>query len=138
MVVSDHATRHFHLATVQQFLFEFYACATHSTFDYRDGHLYGFHGRQEYGPSLRCVELETGAVKWSRERFGSGSLIGVGERILLLHEDGRLQLLAASPSSFELLATTQLLSSVVRAYAAFSDGVLYARNQRELVATRLR
>ena len=77
-------------------------------------------------------------MKWSRERFGSGSLIGVGERILLLHEDGRLQLLAASSSSFELLATTQLLSSVVRAFPAFSDGVLYARNQRELIVARLR
>ena len=110
----------------------------YSTSLYHDGHLYGFHGRQEYGPSLRCVELQTGAVKWSRERFGSGSLIGIGDRILLLHEDGRLQLLLASPSSFELLATTQLLSSVVRAYPAFSDGVLYARNQRELVAARLR
>ena len=110
----------------------------YSTSLYYDGHLYGFHGRQEYGPALRCVELETGEVKWKRERFGSGSMIGIGERILLLHEDGRLQLLAASPSRFELLATTQLLSSVVRALPAFSDGVLYARNQRELIVVRLR
>src|SRR5262249_12557895 len=30
-----------------------------------DGILYGFHGRQEYGPSLRAVEVKTGKVRWS-------------------------------------------------------------------------
>ena len=34
----------------------------YSTSVYRDGYLYGYHGRQEFGPSLRAVEFETGKV----------------------------------------------------------------------------
>src|SRR5262249_38739762 len=36
----------------------------YSTCVYRDGFLYGFHGRQEYGQSFRAVELKTGKVAW--------------------------------------------------------------------------
>ena len=103
-----------------------------------EGHLYGFHGRQEYGPSLRCVNLDTGAVEWSVERFGAGTLTRVQDRLLILHEDGRLLLAVAAPAGFEILAAATLLRPVVRAYPAFSDGILYARNESELVAARLR
>jgi len=101
-------------------------------------HLYGYHGRQEYGPSLRCVELDSGRVQWSIERFGAGSLTLVGDRLLILREDGRLILAAATPDAFTPLAETTLLSPVVRAYPAYSDGVLFARNETEMIAVRLR
>jgi outer membrane protein assembly factor BamB len=100
--------------------------------------LFGFHGRQEYGASLRCVEASTGAVKWSIERFGSGSITRVGDRLLVLHEDGRLFLAPASASGFEPIAQARVLEPTVRALPAYADGVLYAHNERELVAVRLR
>jgi len=103
-----------------------------------DGHLYGYHGRQEYGPALRCIDAATGTVQWSEERFGAGSLIGIGDRLLLLHEDGRLLLIAADPNRFQPLAEARILDPVVRAFPAFSDGVLYARSEDELVAVKLR
>ena len=41
--------------------------STHyATSVYRDRYLYGYHGRQEYGPSFR-VEFKTGTVKWSED-----------------------------------------------------------------------
>jgi hypothetical protein len=40
--------------------------------------LFGFHGRQEFGSSLRAVELRTGAVRWSQDRFAAGSVILAG------------------------------------------------------------
>jgi hypothetical protein len=103
-----------------------------------DGLLFGFHGRQEYGPSLRCVELATGKVKWSVDRFGAGSVTRVGDRLLLLHEDGRLILAPASAGGFEPIAEARILAPTVRALPAYSNGVLYAQNERELVAVRLR
>src|SRR5205807_8662794 len=39
------------------------------------GHLYGFHGRQEEGATLRCVDLKTGKASWSKENFGCGSMV---------------------------------------------------------------
>jgi len=43
-----------------------------------NGFLYGFHGRQEYNPSFRAVELATGAVKWSVDRFHAGTVTLAG------------------------------------------------------------
>ena len=59
-----------------------YATSVHN-----DGVLYGFHGRQEYSPSFRAVDLEKGKVLWNEERFGGGSVISSGGYLLILRED---------------------------------------------------
>ena len=102
------------------------------------GYLYGYHGRQEYRPALRAVELATGTVAWSEERFGGGTILVAGDRLLILRENGELILAAASPESFQPLARARILGGTVRAYPALAGGVLYARNDRELVAVDLR
>ena len=58
----------------------------YATSVYYDGHLYGFHGRQEFGPSFRAVELATGKVRWSEDRFRAGSVTLVGNRLLIMRE----------------------------------------------------
>ena len=110
----------------------------YATCVYRDGYLYGFHGRQEYGPSLRCVELATGRVVWSQDRFGAGTLILAGDRLVVLREDGQLVLASASPQGYRELARARVLPATARAYPALSGGRLYARNANTLVAVDLR
>ncbi len=109
----------------------------YSTSVIRGGHLFGFHGRQEYGQSLRCVALQTGRVLWSRDGFGAGTLSLAGDRLLVLKENGELLLVAASPQAFRLIARASILGPTVRAYPALADGRLFARNQKELVAVDL-
>jgi outer membrane protein assembly factor BamB len=46
----------------------------YATSVHRDGFLYGYHGRQEFGQSLRCVELKTGKVLWTANAFGAGTV----------------------------------------------------------------
>jgi len=46
---------------------------------YKDGFLYGFHGRQEFGQSFRCVEMSTGKVQWSVDDFGAGTVTLLGK-----------------------------------------------------------
>lgn len=101
------------------------------------GYLYGYHGRQEYGPSLRAVELATGEVAWSVEGFGGGTILAAGDRLLILREGGELILAEASPEAFRPLARAQILRPTIRAYPAVARGVLYARNEREMVAVRV-
>ena len=103
-----------------------------------DGVLYGYHGRQEYSPSLRGVDLGTGEVYWSADRFGGGTLTLAGHRLLILRESGELMLAEASPDGFAPVARAQILPGVVRAYPALADGRLYARNTDTLVAVDLR
>lgn len=110
----------------------------YATSVHHGGFLFGFDGRQEYGPSLRCVELETGKVRWSEERFGAGTVLRAGERLLILRESGELIFAKASPARYEPLLKAKVLSGTVRAYPALANGRLYARNDQELVAVELR
>jgi outer membrane protein assembly factor BamB len=101
-------------------------------------YLYGFHGRQEHGPSLRCVQLQTGKVMWSVESFGSGTLTLAAEHLLVLKESGELLIAAAIPKAFQPVAKTQVIPGTVRAYPALVQGRLYVRNETSLVCVSLK
>lgn len=100
----------------------------------RDGYLYGFHGRQEFGQAFRCVEFATGKVMWSQDGFGAGSVILAGTRLVIVKESGEAVIAAADPKGFRVESKAQLLPGVVRAYPALADGVLYLRNENTLAA----
>ncbi len=110
----------------------------YSTSVYRDGYLFGYHGRQEYGQSLRAVELKTGKVAWSQDDFGAGTVILAGDRLLLLRESGELMVAPATPKGFHPAAKAQLLLGPVRAYPALANGLLYLRNEKTLACFNLR
>lgn len=110
----------------------------YATSVHHEGHLYGFHGRQEFNPSFRAVELKTGRVRWSEDRFRAGTVTLAGNRLLILRETGELILAAASPDRFRPLARAQLLPATVRAYPALADGLLFARNDDTLLCIDLR
>jgi outer membrane protein assembly factor BamB len=110
----------------------------YSTSVLRDGYLYGFHGRQEFGPSFRAVELSTGKVRWSQDGFHAGSVTLARDRLLILRETGELILAEATPAAFRPLARAQVLPATVRAFPAVADGLLYVRNEKTLVCLDLR
>ena len=110
----------------------------YATSVYHNGHLYGFHGRQEFGQSFRAVEFRTGKVLWSQDRFLAGTVTLAGDRLVILRERGELVIAAASPDAFRPIARAQILSGTVRAYPALSDGFLYARNENTLIGLDLR
>jgi outer membrane protein assembly factor BamB len=110
----------------------------YATSVHRDGYLYGFHGRQEFGPSLRSVELKTGKVQWSEERFRGGTITLVGDRLLVMREGGELILAPAVPQAFRPLARAQVLPGTVRAYPAVANGFVYVRNESTLICLDLR
>ena len=110
----------------------------YATSVHHEGHLYGFHGRQEYGPSFRCVDLKTGKVRWSQDRFGSGTVTLAGDRLIILREDGELLLAQADSKQYRQISAARILTGTVRAYPALADGLLYARNQDTLVCVDLR
>jgi outer membrane protein assembly factor BamB len=109
----------------------------YSTCVYRDGFLYGFHGRQEEGQALRCVQLRTGKVMWSVDGYGAGTVTLAGDRLLILRENGELVQAPAVSDGFHPGAHAKILTKVVRAYPALADGRLYARDEKTLVCVRL-
>ncbi len=110
----------------------------YATSVYRDGYVYGYHGRQEFGQSLRAIELKTGKVQWNIDGFGAGTVTLAGDRLLLIRENGELVLAAASPKEFRPIASAQLLPAVVRSYPALADGKLYVRNERTLACFKVK
>jgi outer membrane protein assembly factor BamB len=110
----------------------------YSTSVLKDGYLYGFDGRQEFGQTLRCVEFATGKVTWNVDGFGAGSLLIADNTLVIMRESGELALASASPKGFKFNARAQLLPGVVRAYPALAAGRLYVRNERQLAAFDLR
>lgn len=115
------------------------ALTNHYATSVRHGaHLYGYHGRQEYGPDLRCIDFATGKPTWTEKRFGGGSVLVAGDYLLLLAESGKLTLARAIPQKFAPLASASILAPTVRAYPAFANGRLYARNGDTLVCVDLR
>jgi len=101
-------------------------------------HLYGFHGRQEQGQTLRCIQAADGKSLWESPRVRGGGLIRVKNTLVMVTEAGELWLVAASPDKFNQLASAQILRAGHRSFPAFANGVLYARDGRELVAVDLR
>jgi outer membrane protein assembly factor BamB len=104
----------------------------------KDGVLYGYHGRQEFGPSLRAVDLQTGKVRWNVDQSRAGSITLAGDRLVIMRESGELILAAATPEAYRPLVKAQVLPGTVRAFPALSDGLLYVRNEQSLVCLDLK
>ena len=102
------------------------------------GHLYGFHGRQEQGQTLRCVRAEDGKVVWESPQVKGGTLLLVKDTLAVVTESGELWLVEATPQSFNQLATGQILRAGHRSYPSLSNGILYARDGKGMVAVDLR
>ncbi len=98
-------------------------------------YLFGFHGRQERGANLRCIKLSDGEVQWTQS-IGNGHLIGVGEQILCLSENGEFTVFDASPVAFKPLLQQQVLGQG-RAHFAYSNGNIIARDNRRLICLDL-
>ncbi len=99
--------------------------------------LYGFHGRQESGTRLRCIEWSSGKVRWEME-MKAGTIAAAGDKLVVLTETGELTIASATPDAFHPLARAQVLGSGTRAPFALSDGVFVARDKAQIVAFDLR
>jgi outer membrane protein assembly factor BamB len=106
-----------------------------------NGFLYGIDGRTDPGsspgPSLSCVELQTGKIRWQDSSTGAATVTLAGGQLLILTERGELVRAEATPDGFKPNAHAQLLPFQVRAYPALADGCLYARSKDKLVCVDL-
>jgi hypothetical protein len=70
----------------------------------RDGYAYGFHGHawERGGPNLRCIQLATGKVMWGEPKLGSGTIMRVGDQLVIPSDTGELQLATPTPKEFKI------------------------------------
>lgn len=102
----------------------------HATSVLHDGHLYGFNETK-----LTAVDATTGEELWSEDGLGRGTLIGVGDTLIVLAEDCRLLRVKASPKAYkEVSAMPSFSEGPCWTAPALADGTLYLRGKTELTA----
>jgi outer membrane protein assembly factor BamB len=86
---------------------------------------------------LKCLDVLTGEVRWRGRAGTEGTLIYADEQLIVLGGDGTLRLVAASPEEFRAGVESRISNERTWAAPALSDGVLYVRSWKELVALRV-
>lgn len=114
---------------------------------YHDGYLYGSSGRHLPEAELRCIELETGKVKWSQDDLTRTSLLMVDGHFVCLGENGVLRLLKVNPEKYEEVSqmvvrrnaalTAQTHRNPFWAAPVLSHGLLYVRGENQLQCLEL-
>ncbi|MEY4387283.1 MAG: hypothetical protein RLY20_2566 [Verrucomicrobiota bacterium] len=98
----------------------------------KDGYLYGLFGHAAYGTApLKCIELATGAEKWSKPNFGQGGVILVDGHLLALCDYGELCIVKASPEGYKQEGLFQAIGGKCWSTPAFSDGKIFLRSTTE-------
>jgi outer membrane protein assembly factor BamB len=99
--------------------------------------VFGFHGRQERGMTLRCIDVAQKKLCWESDKLPGGTLLRVKDKLLILTEAGELWLARATAEKFDLLDSMQILRAGHRSYAAYANGIYFARDAAKLMAFRL-
>jgi len=102
-----------------------------------DGHLYGNIGPWQDN-RLKCIEFDTGKVAWEEklaktreDKYSWSSVIVVDGKLLVLLDDGKLLLVDPTPEGYKELARFQALEGKCWSTAAFSNGRLFLRSNKE-------
>lgn len=98
-----------------------------------DGYLYGFNNA-----ILMCIDAATGERMWRMRGYGHGSLIYADEHLIVLGDGGTLGLFRATPGEPAEVARVQIFQSKTWTMPTLSDGRLYARDEKEILALDLR
>ena len=93
-----------------------------------DGYLYGVDGDTTRTASLKCVELKTGKVQWTQEKFGSGNLLASNGKLICLSGSGELLIAPISPKSFSPVAKAQVIEGKCWSAPILTNGYFYCRN----------
>lgn len=107
-------------------------CNHWSTPVVKDGFLYGMFSFKQYGNGpVKCVDIRTGEVKWSREGFGPGNVILAKDNILALSDKGELVIIEPSPDGYKELARADVLDGKCWSTPVLANGRIFARSTRE-------
>ena len=86
------------------------------------GHLYGIDENQ-----LRCINFDTGAVKWTEKAAGKGALMFADGKLIVLSERGELMVAEASPNEFKPISRAQVIGGKCWAAPVLANGKIYCR-----------
>lgn len=95
----------------------------------KNGHLYGI----DETSKIKCVDFNTGELKWSKKGYGYGTLMLANDTFIVVSEKGKLALAKASPKGFNEIASGQIFSGKCWQTPVIANGKIYARNHKGVV-----
>lgn len=98
----------------------------------RDSHAYGLSEG-----ILECVEVMKGQRKWKSGRYGHGQILGVGDVLLVLSEEGELSLVELNPQKFVSLGSFPALEGKTWNNLCLYGNHLLIRNAQEAACCEL-
>jgi len=101
----------------------------HGTCILVQGYLYGFDESE-----LRCLDWNTGEVKWKDGRYGKGTQMLAGDKFIVYSDKGRVAVAEESPAGFKELCGAQVLGGKdTWSMPILANGRLYCRSLENLV-----
>jgi hypothetical protein len=101
------------------------------------GAIYGIDNTANPKAPLVCLDLETGALKWS-QKLGGGALVLVDGKLVVLNETGDLMIGDASPTGFQPVLRQHVLPGRCWVQPIVANGHVFCRNNNgEMVALGL-
>ncbi|MEM6474275.1 MAG: PQQ-binding-like beta-propeller repeat protein [Planctomycetota bacterium] len=105
-----------------------------------NGMLYGCSGRNNPDSSLRCIDFQTGDLKWSDDRQIRTSMVRAGDALIVLDERGRMQMIDPNPEKLTVIAEhdfSNLLTSPCWAAPVLVGNRLIVRGDEQVVCFTL-
>lgn len=94
------------------------------------GNLYGVDDVSNSRYELKCVDWETGRIKWSEPKFGKGSLIIADGKIIGLSDKGVLYVAEPTPAAFKPISHAQVIGGKCWTTPVLANGRIYCRNSK--------
>ena len=93
-----------------------------------NGSLFGIDGDAGSKAALKCIDFESGSLKWTEPGIGSGAVSAADGRLIVLSERGELIVAPASPTGFKPLARAQVLGGKCWTVPVLANAKIYCRN----------
>jgi outer membrane protein assembly factor BamB len=96
------------------------------------GHLYGLSGEFDKVINLNCVDLKTGKLVWSKNKFGKGAILLADGHLFITTKAGELVLAPATPTGYQEKARVTLLGDN-RTVPTLANRRLYLRDREHVL-----
>jgi outer membrane protein assembly factor BamB len=99
---------------------------------YKDGYLYGFSKAK-----LQCVSIDSMEMLWGKRGFGKGSLIMLGDKLVIMSDQGKIIIVEATPDEYREVGSFQSLEGKSWTAPSYADGKLFVRNLSKMACYKL-
>ena len=99
-------------------------------------YIYGCSGERN-ASFMAALDAKTGELAWRERGFAKAMILAADGKFVILDEDGSLALAKATPTSFELLAQTPLLSKVAWTVPTIVGNRLFVRDKEQILALEI-